>query len=1179
MVAVTIAATMLGSTLSISTPAFAAGTIDVTTTADEFGAGAGCSLREAIQSANTNTNFGGCTGAGGGAPFTINIPAGTYPITINPGPDENANAAGDFDIISSITLAGAGQGSTIIDANNADRVFDLAPLGGAAISVSFSGVTIQNGRGLNTNFGIGGALFINSNVTAAISNSTISNNQSQTGTGGAIENRGTLTLNNVMMNNNTALSLGGAINSIRNLTVNNSTFTGNKAESGGALYINSDSGKLAGISGSIFTNNQTVATAGGVDDNGGAIAISTDNAVTLTGNVFSNNSAVANGGAIYFNDSATQAAVASLTMSYNRIVANTAVAGSGLYRASGNATAQRNWWGCNAGPSASPCDVVVGAANFTPWIVLSLAASPNTVAAGGAATLTADFLKNSDGSANAATDLTALAGVPVSFGSAVLGTLSNAQATIQTNGTATATYTAGATTGQGSASATVDSATATVNITISGTPPSITTQPTDQTVNAGEQASFTAAADGNPAPTVQWQFLPPGAQAWSNIPGATAGTLSFIATASDDGKQFRAVFTNAAGSTETNAATLTVNAAPSITTQPSDQTVNEGQQASFTAASSGSPAPAVQWQVSTDGGATFTDILGATANTLSFTAQGSDNGKQFRAVFTNASGSATTNAATLTVNTAPAITTQPTDQTVLAGAQASFSAAASGSPAPTVQWQVSTDGGATWTNISGATVNTLSFTAQASDSGKQFRAVFTNIAGSANTDAATLTVVTDSTPPVITPNVAGTLGQNGWYVGDVNVTWNVVDNESSVTNQSGCGAQSVTADTAGVTFTCSATSAGGTDSKSVTIKRDATKPTGVVGTAARPANGAGWYNAAVTVNFSGSDATSGIASCTSPSYSGPDSATASVSGICTDNAGNTSAPASFALKYDATAPVLAPTVSPNPASLNLPATASAGASDATSGVASQSCGTPNTASIGSKSVSCTATDNAGNTATANASYTVINNAPTLAVAAGACLSDDDAKGLINLAVNDVNTGANGLTLQLVSNSNPSLVPNRGVVFGGSGANRTMRVTAADKRSGTAVLTIGVSDGVNTTNLVVTVIVGTNGSETLNGTAGTDMMFGLNGTNTLNGLGSNDLLCGGNGVDILNGGDGDDTLSGNRGADVLNGEVGNDRLTGGQGGDRFSGGPGTDNATDFSRSQGDTQDGTVETFNP
>src|SRR5262249_25437805 len=139
-------------------------------------------------------------------------------------------------------------------------------------------------------------------------------------------------------------------------------------------------------------------------------------------------------------------------------------------------------------------------------------------------------------------------------------------------------------------------------------------------------------------------------------------------------------------------------------------------------------------------------------------------------------------------------------------------------------------------------------------------------------------------------------------------------------------------------------------------------------------NANGWYNAPVSVNFTGADATSGIDTCTSTSYSGPDSSSASLSGNCTDRAGNTSAPvASSSFKYDATAPTLAPSVSPNPVLLNGSASASPNTNDNLSGVASASCGAPTTSSVGTKSVSCSATDKAGNTANANASYTVIYN--------------------------------------------------------------------------------------------------------------------------------------------------------------------------------------------------------------
>lgn len=82
----------------------------------------------------------------------------------------------------------------------------------------------------------------------------------------------------------------------------------------------------------------------------------------------------------------------------------------------------------------------------------------------------------------------------------------------------------------------------------------------------------------------------------------------------------------------------------------------------------------------------------------------------------------------------------------------------------------------------------------------------------------------DVTPPLIVPHVAGPLGAAGWYVGDATVTWAVSDPESPFTT-SGCDTTTVDADTAGLTLTCAATSAGGSASASLIVKRDATPPT------------------------------------------------------------------------------------------------------------------------------------------------------------------------------------------------------------------------------------------------------------------------------------------------------------------------------------------------------------------
>ncbi len=197
--------------------------------------------------------------------------------------------------------------------------------------------------------------------------------------------------------------------------------------------------------------------------------------------------------------------------------------------------------------------------------------------------------------------------------------------------------------------------------------------------------------------------------------------------------------------------------APAITAQPADQTVCSGSLATFTAAASGSPAPTVKWQVSSDG-STWADIPGATSATLSFAATASQTGHTYRAVFTNNLGTATSNAATLTVNTPPVVTTQPVDQTVDDGQSVTFTAGASGSPAPTVKWQVSGDGGGTWNDVPGATSATLAFTAAATQTGYRYRAVFTNTCTAVTTNAATLTV----TPPlVVISQIYGGGGNSG----------------------------------------------------------------------------------------------------------------------------------------------------------------------------------------------------------------------------------------------------------------------------------------------------------------------------------------------------------------------------------------------------------------------------------
>jgi hypothetical protein len=273
--------------------------------------------------------------------------------------------------------------------------------------------------------------------------------------------------------------------------------------------------------------------------------------------------------------------------------------------------------------------------------------------------------------------------------------------------------------------------------------PTVTTNPSNTTVTAGQTATFTAAATGNPSPTVQWQVSTNGGISFTVIPGAIGTTLTVSGTtASQNGYIYEAVFTNSVGSTTTTAATLTVRYAPTVSTNPTSQTATAGQTVTFTVGATGNPAPAVQWQVSTNGGSSFRNISGATSTTLTLAGiTPSQNGNLYRAVFTNSVGSATTASATLSVQFTPSVSTNPTSSTVGAGQTATFTASASGNPAPTVQWQVSTNGGTSYTNIAGATDTTLRLAGvTAGQNGYKYRAVFTNSFGSTTTTAAILSV-------------------------------------------------------------------------------------------------------------------------------------------------------------------------------------------------------------------------------------------------------------------------------------------------------------------------------------------------------------------------------------------------------------------------------------------------------
>src|SRR5919198_2947863 len=253
------------------------------------------------------------------------------------------------------------------------------------------------------------------------------------------------------------------------------------------------------------------------------------------------------------------------------------------------------------------------------------------------------------------------------------------------------------------------------------------------------------------------------------------------------------------------------------------------------------------------------------------------------------------------------------------------------------------------------------------------------------------TAASDTSPPIVTYTIDGIVGTNDWYRGSsggnyVVVHWAVSDPESPLTSTSGCEpAIQIPGPSTGTTRTCSATSSGGTTTVTTKlVKIDATPPV-VTAAASRSPDLNGWYNHSLTVSFSGSDATSGVASCSSSvPYSGPDNPGAAIYGTCTDNAGNLGSGA-LSFQYDATQPTsVQGALSRQPDAngwYNHPLPISFSGSDALSGLASCSSPTYSGPDRADAVVSGSCSDKAGNTASAAVSFDYDAKAPTVTAAA------------------------------------------------------------------------------------------------------------------------------------------------------------------------------------------------------
>jgi hypothetical protein len=295
-------------------------------------------------------------------------------------------------------------------------------------------------------------------------------------------------------------------------------------------------------------------------------------------------------------------------------------------------------------------------------------------------------------------------------------------------------------------------------LTVTNEPPVITEQPTSQTVVVGSTATFMI--NGSATPPYGFQWLKNGTDLTngttingSTISGSTAYELTINNAQTSDNGAYSVVITNAWGAATSSNAVLTVATSPVIVTQPTNQVLAVGSNATFAVTAVGILPLSYQWQTNgvnlVDGG----NISGSTTNRLILTDVQTNNSGTYTVIVANSAGSVTSSNALLTVATSPVIVTQPTNQVLVVGSNATFAVTAVGILPLSYQWQVNGTNLVDGTNLvngditSGSTTNVLTISnAQTNDSGS-YTVIVTNVAGLAISSNAVLTVASS---PVIT---------------------------------------------------------------------------------------------------------------------------------------------------------------------------------------------------------------------------------------------------------------------------------------------------------------------------------------------------------------------------------------------------------------------------------------------
>jgi hypothetical protein len=259
-------------------------------------------------------------------------------------------------------------------------------------------------------------------------------------------------------------------------------------------------------------------------------------------------------------------------------------------------------------------------------------------------------------------------------------------------------------------------------------PPSIDLQPLSLNVIAGSNASFRVTVSGSPPFHYQWQFN------GNNLLNATNDVYEIQAVGTNNAGNYAVVVTNAADIATSSNAFLTVIVPPTLELQPSNQSVILGNSVTFSVSVSGSPPFHYQWQFNGN------NLLSATNDVYVIQAAGTNNAGNYAVVITNAAGSTTSSNAFLTVIVPPTLELQPSNQNVILGNSVSFSVAVSGSSPFHYQWQFNGN------NLLNATNDVYVIQAAGTNNAGNYAVVITNVAGSATSSNALLTV---TVPPTL----------------------------------------------------------------------------------------------------------------------------------------------------------------------------------------------------------------------------------------------------------------------------------------------------------------------------------------------------------------------------------------------------------------------------------------------